>query len=182
MRNYIIIILQIFYINFAVNIIRSVKYCFEIQWKIWAGRNGSVQQGCIRNWYRILHDTRSWHQEQSFFRTWDRNQLFILRRKIFIPAFLQLQGDILIYDGSDLKPFASLKVGGLFCTSRSSNIFNFNPSIGIRYSKFALSVGYIHQYGVDKDNMSSPMGGPKHIIKSKYNYDGVTIGLIFSLR
>lgn len=99
---------------------------------------------------------------------------------IFIPAFLQ--GDILIYDGSDLKPFASLKVGGLFCTSRSSNIFNFNPSIGIRYSKFALSVGYIHQYGVDKDNMSSPMGGPKHIIKSKYNYDGVTIGLIFSLR
>lgn len=99
---------------------------------------------------------------------------------IFIPAFLQ--GDILIYDDSDLKPFASLKVGGLFCTSRSSNIFNFNPSIGIKYSKFALTVGYIHQYGVDKDDISSPMGGPKQTIKSKYHYDGVTIGLIFSLR
>jgi hypothetical protein len=98
---------------------------------------------------------------------------------VFIPAFLQ--GDIMIYDKTDLKPFASLRIGGLFCTSRSSNIFNFNPSIGIRYSKFALTVGYIHQYGVDKDDMSSPMGGQAQTVKSKYSYDGVTVGLIFSI-
>lgn len=99
---------------------------------------------------------------------------------IFIPAFLQ--SDIVIYDGSELKPFASIKIGGLFCTSRSSNIFNFNPSIGIRYSKLALTVGYIHQYGVDKDKISYPVGGFTETIKSRYHYNGVTVGLTFSIR
>ncbi|MDD7456747.1 MAG: hypothetical protein PUK70_10995 [Bacteroidales bacterium] len=81
----------------------------------------------------------------------------LLVEDIFIPAFLQ--SDIVIYDGSDLKPFASIRIGGLFCTSRTSNIFNFNPSLGIPYSKMPLTVGYIHQYGVVKDNVSNTMGG-----------------------
>ena len=94
-------------------------------------------------------------------------------KEFFIPVYLHEK--VFISDNTQLKPFVSGKIGGLFCAERRSNAFVFNPSIGFEWSKLSLSLGYVFQYAVDKNQVIAM--GSYDWVTTKGCLNGVNLGI-----
>jgi hypothetical protein len=97
--------------------------------------------------------------------------------EFFVPAFIE--GRVNLSRGKGLTPYISTKIGGLFCTSRSSNIATLNPSIGVKYSRLSISLGYMYMYFVDKDRMT--IAGTNQAVRTTGADSGFNIGLSYTL-
>ena len=73
-----------------------------------------------------------------------------------IPVFME--GRYTLSGRGKWMPFFSLRLGGSFCTERSSNLFTVNPSVGVTLKRFSFSTGYFFYTGMDKDWLPAGMG------------------------
>ena len=98
--------------------------------------------------------------------------------EVFIPVFVE--GRYTLPEHGRFMPFFSLRLGGLFCTERTSNNFTANPSIGVSLKRFSFSAGYQFLTGMDEDFL--PVGfGSYGWVKTPVTSHGVTFRIAFSL-
>lgn len=98
--------------------------------------------------------------------------------EIFIPVFME--GRYTLSGKGMWMPFFSLRLGGLFCTERSSNLFTVNPSVGVTLKRFSFSTGYFFYTGMDKDYLPAGMGTYAWV-KTPVTALGITLRIAFSL-
>ena len=98
--------------------------------------------------------------------------------EIFIPVFME--GRYTLSGKGMWMPFFSLRLGGLFCTERSSNLFTINPSVGVTLKRFSFSTGYFFYTGTDKDYLPAGMGIYAWV-KTPVTAHGITLLIAFSL-
>ena len=98
--------------------------------------------------------------------------------EIFIPVFME--GRYTLSGRGKWMPFFSLRLGGSFCTERSSNLFTVNPSVGVTLKRFSFSTGYYFYTGMDKDFL--PVGnGPSAWVKTPVTAHGITLRIAYAL-
>lgn len=102
-----------------------------------------------------------------------------LTKEVFIPAFIEgrfsPKGEYLV------APFCSLRLGGLFCTQRISNLASVNPAIGVTMGRISFSVGYQLLLGIDKDYLSIGMGRSEWVETPVTNH-GITFRISYTFR
>lgn len=102
-----------------------------------------------------------------------------LTKEVFIPAFIEgrfsPEGEYLV------TPFCSLRLGGLFCTQRISNLASVNPTIGVTMGRISFSVGYQLLSGIDKDYLSIGMGRSEWVRTPVTNH-GITFRISYTFR
>ena len=97
---------------------------------------------------------------------------------IVIPVFME--GRYTLTERKKWMPFFSLRLGGLFCTERSSNAFTVNPSVGVTLKRFSFSTGYLFYTGMDKDYL--PAGNGTYAwVKTPVTSHGITLRIAFAL-
>ena len=98
--------------------------------------------------------------------------------EIFIPVFME--GRYTLAGKGMWMPFFSLRLGGSFCTERSSNLFTVNPSAGVTLKRFSFSAGYYFYTGLDKDYLPAGMGTYAWV-KTPVTAHGITLRIAYSL-
>lgn len=98
--------------------------------------------------------------------------------EIFIPVFME--GRYTLSGRGMWMPFFSLRLGGSFCTERSSNLFTVNPSVGVTLKRFSFSTGYYFYTGMDKDYLPAGMGTYAWV-KTPVTAHGITLRIAYSL-
>ena len=96
----------------------------------------------------------------------------------FIPVFME--GRYTLSGREKWMPFFSLRLGGSFCTERSSNLFTVNPSVGATLKRFSFSTGYYFYTGMDKDYLPAGMGTYAWV-KTPVTAHGITLRIAYSL-
>ena len=98
--------------------------------------------------------------------------------EFFIPIFME--GRYTLSGRGKWMPFFSLRLGGSFCTERSSNLFTVNPSVGVTLKRFSFLAGYYYYTGMDKDYL--PAGwGTYAWVKTPVTAHGITLRIACSL-
>ena len=98
----------------------------------------------------------------------------LARDEFYIPVILE--GDVILYNHWTVKPLASVKVKWLTGTSGTSTMTEFNPSIGVRFSKMTLSLGYSFAAAVDE--ITDSYG---KVVNASYHSNCLTCGIAISI-